>query len=94
MAMYVIKEGTALYQATVEGTLLGVGERFLRAGDSFGEEIVMGYEGSYCYTITATSEVVAAVMNESEFLPLHEPAQHGDEAAGQLRAHRWGRPRR
>jgi hypothetical protein len=70
MSMFIITSGTASYTCSKPGTLLGLGPKELVQGDSFGEEIVMGFEELYNYQVTATTEIEAVVMEEATFLPL------------------------
>ena len=75
--MYIINECDASYISRYEKCFLGAEESKLNLGDSFREGIVINYEGTHMYTITALSEVVTDAMTDSEFLALFHTLPSG-----------------
>merc|ERR1712232_589827 len=66
IAMFVVIEGIAhmSWDYSVGGELF---EKSIETGDSFGEEIILGLEERYSYTVTATSTMIVHMIQEIEF---------------------------
>eukprot|EP00930_Biecheleria_cincta_P103557 TRINITY_DN9556_c0_g1_i1.p1 TRINITY_DN9556_c0_g1~~TRINITY_DN9556_c0_g1_i1.p1 ORF type:complete len:742 (+),score=112.26 TRINITY_DN9556_c0_g1_i1:22-2247(+) len=65
VAMFIISDGSAhMSQEACDGSM---NEKKLEVGDSFGEEIILGLEERYSYTVTATSPMSLYMLQELEF---------------------------
>lgn len=65
VAMFIISDGSAhMSQQARDGSM---NERKLGVGDSFGEEIILGLDERYTYTVTSTSPMSLHMLQELEF---------------------------
>eukprot|EP00929_Paragymnodinium_shiwhaense_P086995 TRINITY_DN47335_c0_g3_i1.p1 TRINITY_DN47335_c0_g3~~TRINITY_DN47335_c0_g3_i1.p1 ORF type:complete len:832 (+),score=139.13 TRINITY_DN47335_c0_g3_i1:91-2586(+) len=72
LAMYILTFGEARFEAGHQYVLCADGTTYekitrLAAGDSFGEEIILGLEERYSYTIVASTEVEMQSIPEDSF---------------------------
>jgi len=65
VAMFIISDGSAhMSQEARDGSMI---DNKLEVGDSFGEEIILGLEERYLYTVTSTSPMSLYMLQELEF---------------------------
>merc|ERR1712113_339097 len=71
MAMFIIYEGTAImtFVAPSDNKNLGT-------GDSFGEEIILGLEEQYLYTVISTSKMSIHMIPEDAFIDTFQTTPH------------------
>lgn len=70
VGMYIVAEGSACFAQGHQWKrdAIGSASNDIGAGDSFGEEILLGLERSYQYTVITTSKVVLYHIPEDHFL--------------------------